>query len=141
MTYEEIKDAARQVEQREDPSMSDNPFMRKNAVPTLRDDGHQEQDGQSQHNQGCLQYRGYMHPLNHSQLAARAINVDDHRAEDSLDSTDNCNLEEGTGDMGFDPNDCEGAEGLPSLPSTTASLLPPHVKAAQITYHYEQQEQ
>ena len=39
MTYEEIKDAARCVEQREDPSMSDDPFMRENATPTSWDDG------------------------------------------------------------------------------------------------------
>ena len=42
---------------------------------------------------------------------------------------------------GFDPNDYEGVEELSPLPSTTASLLPPHVKAAHIAYHYEQQEQ
>ena len=47
MTYEEIKDAARWVEQREDPSMSDDPFVRDNAVPTLWDDRHWDQDGQS----------------------------------------------------------------------------------------------
>ena len=41
------------------------------------------------------------------------------------DGMDNGDLEEGAGDMGFDPNDYEGAEELPSLPSTTASLLPP----------------
>ena len=35
MTYEEIKDAARWVEQREDPTMSDDPFIRENATPTL----------------------------------------------------------------------------------------------------------
>ena len=66
--------------------------------------------------------------------------MEDHRAEDYHDGTDNCDPE-GVGDMGFDPNDYEGVEELPSLPSTTASLLPPHVKAAQIAYHYEQQEQ
>ena len=38
------------------------------------------------------------------------------------------------------PNDYEGVEELSSLPSTT-SLVPRHVKAAWITYHYEQQEQ
>ena len=42
MTYEEIKDAARQVEQREDPTMSDDPFVRENATPTSRDDGQQD---------------------------------------------------------------------------------------------------
>ena len=45
MTYEEIKDAARQVEQREDPSMSDDPFVWDNAVPTLWDDRQQDHDG------------------------------------------------------------------------------------------------
>ena len=34
MTYEEIKDAARWVEQREDPTTSDDPFIRENATPT-----------------------------------------------------------------------------------------------------------
>ena len=42
MTYEEIKDAARWVEQREDPSMSDDPFVWDDTVPTLQDDGHQD---------------------------------------------------------------------------------------------------
>ena len=46
MTYEEIKDAARQVEQREDPSMLDDPFVRENAASTPRDDGQQDRDGQ-----------------------------------------------------------------------------------------------
>ena len=40
MTYKEIKELARQVEQREDPSMSDDPFMRENTVSTSQDDGH-----------------------------------------------------------------------------------------------------
>ena len=66
--------------------------------------------------------------------------MEDHRIG-CHDGTDNSNLEEGAGDMGFNPNDYEGMEELPSLPSTTASLLPPQVKAAQIMYHYEQQEQ
>ena len=35
LTYEEIKDAARWVEQREDCTMSDDPFIRENATPTL----------------------------------------------------------------------------------------------------------
>ena len=50
-------------------------------------------------------------------------------------------LDDVVGDVGFDPNNYEGAEEPSSLPSTTASLLPPHVKAAHIAYHYEQQEQ
>ena len=141
MTYEEIKDAARQVEQREDPSMSNDPFVWDNAAPISWVDGHQDWDGQPQCNQGHPQYRSYMHPINHSWPAVRAVNVEDHRAEDYHNGTDNCNLEEGAGDMGFDPNDYEGAEELPSLPSTTASLLPPHVKAAWIMYHCEKQEQ
>ena len=66
--------------------------------------------------------------------------MEDHRV-DCPDGTDNSNLEEGPGDLGFDPNDYEGAEDLSSLPSATTSLLPPHVKAAWIAYHYEQQEQ
>ena len=60
MTYEEIKDAARWVEQREDPSMSDNPFVRENTVSTLWDDGHWDQGGQPQCNQGHPQYGGQM---------------------------------------------------------------------------------
>ena len=67
--------------------------------------------------------------------------MEDHRAKDYHNGTDNCDLEEGAADMGFDPSDYEGVEELPSLPSTTASLLPPHVEVAQIAYHYEQQEQ
>ena len=46
MTYEEIKDAAGQVEQREDPSMLDNPFVRENTVSTSQDDKHWDQGGQ-----------------------------------------------------------------------------------------------
>ena len=34
MTYEEIKDTARQVEQREDPTTSDDPFIHENVTPT-----------------------------------------------------------------------------------------------------------
>ena len=48
MTCEEIKDAAQQVEQREDPSMLDDPFVRENAVSTPQDDGHQDWGGQPQ---------------------------------------------------------------------------------------------
>ena len=56
----------------------------------------------------------------------------------SLDSSD---LDDEVGDVGFDPNNYEGVEELSPLPSATASLLPPHVKAACIAYQYEQQEQ
>ena len=70
----------------------------------------------------------------------RVVNVEDHRVNcpDGMDGSD---LEDGVGDVGFDPNDYEGMEELSPSPSTTASLLPPHVKAAHIVYHYEQQEQ
>ena len=46
MTYKEIKDAARWVEQREDPSMSDDPFVRENTASTPWDDGQWDQSGQ-----------------------------------------------------------------------------------------------
>ena len=65
--------------------------------------------------------------------------MEDHRVN-CPDGTDGSDLEDGVGDVGFDPNDYEGTE-LSPLPSATASLLPPHVQAAQIAYHYEQQEQ
>ena len=54
---------------------------------------------------------------------------------------DGNNLEDGVGDRDFDPNDYESVEKHSPPPSTIASLLPPHVKAAHIVYHYEQQEQ
>ena len=81
MTYEEIKDAARWVEQREDPSMSDNPLVRENTVSTSRDDGQQDQGGQPQHNQGHPQYGNQTQPSNHSWPAVRAVNVEDHRVD------------------------------------------------------------
>ena len=56
MTYQEIKDAARWVEQREDPSMSDDPFVRENVTPTLRDDGQWDWGGQPHRNQAHPQY-------------------------------------------------------------------------------------
>ena len=139
MTYEEIKGAARWVEQREDPSMSDDPFVRENAASTPRDDGQWDRGGQPQCNQGQPQYRGQMWPSNHSWLAVRAVNMEDPRV-DCPDGMDGSNLEDGAGDGGFDPNDYEGVGDSPS-PSTTASLPPLHVMAAHIVYHYEQQEQ
>ena len=54
---------------------------------------------------------------------------------------DGSDLDEVVGDIGFDQNDYEGVEEPSSFPSTTASLLPPHMKVAHIAYHYEQQEQ
>ena len=139
MTYEEIKDATKCVEQREDPSMSDDPFVRDNAFPTSWDDGQQDCDCPTQCNQGCPQYGGYTCQPNHGQPTARAVNMEEPRIEDHHDGVDDCELDGGGGDMGFDPSDYEGIEELPSTVPTT-SLLPPHVKAAWIAYHYEQQE-
>ena len=56
MTYDEIKDAARWVDQREDPSMSDDPLVRENATPTPQDDGQWDRDGQPHCNQGQPQH-------------------------------------------------------------------------------------
>ena len=56
MTYKEIKDAARWVEQREDPTMSDDPFVRENTVSTLQDDRQRDWAGQPRCNQGHPQY-------------------------------------------------------------------------------------
>ena len=52
MTYVEIKDATRGVEQREDPSLSDDPFMWDNATSNLWDDRQWDRDGPPQCNQG-----------------------------------------------------------------------------------------
>ena len=118
--------------------MSDDPFMRENATPTPWDDGQQDWGGQPCCNQGQPQYRGQTRPSSQSWPAVRAVNLEDPRGN-SPDHADDSNLEDGAGDRGFDPNDYEGADS-PS-PSTTASLLPPHIKVAHIAYHYEQQEQ
>ena len=140
MTYEEIKDATRWVEQREDPSMSNDPFIKDNTVPTSWDDRQWDCDGPPQCNQGHPQYTGCACLANHSWPMARAVNVEEPRIEDYHDGADSCELEGGGGDIGFDPSDYESIEDLPSVASTT-SLLLPHVKAARIAYHYEQQEQ
>ena len=68
MTYEEIKDATRWVEQREDPSMSNDLFVWENAVPTSWDDGYWDREGQSWCNQGHPQYGG-LHAYHKSQSA------------------------------------------------------------------------
>ena len=78
-----------------------------------------------------------MRSSNQNWPAVRAMNLEDLRG-DSPDHADDSNLGDGADDGGFDPNDYEGTD---SPSSTTASLLPPHVKAAHIAYHYEQQEQ
>ena len=77
-----------------------------------------------------------MRPSNQSWPAVRAVNLEDPRGN-SPDHVDDSNLEDGAGDEGFDLNDYEDS---PSS-CTTASLLPLHIKAAHIAYHYEQQEQ
>ena len=54
------------------------------------------------------------------------MNLEDLRGN-GPDHSNNSNLGDGADDGGFDPNDYEGAD---SPSSTTASLLPPHIKAA-----------
>ena len=78
-----------------------------------------------------------MRASNQNWPAVRAMNLEDLRG-DGADQVDDGNLGDGVDDGGFDTNDYEGTD---STPSTTASLLPPHIKAAHIAYHYEQQEQ
>ena len=112
MTYEEIKDAARWVEQREDPSMSDDPFMRENTTSTPQNDGQWDWGGQPHCNQGWPQYGGQTRPSNHSWPAVRTVNMEDPRGN-SPDGTDGSNLEDGVGDRGFDPNDYEGVGDFP----------------------------
>ena len=128
---------ARRVEQREDPTTSDDLFIRENATPTSRDDGQWDRGGQPHCNQTRPQYGGQMRASNQNWPTVRAMNLEDLRG-DGPDQADDGNLGDGADDGGFDPNDYEGAD---SSSSTTASLLPLHVKAAHIAYHYEQQEQ
>ena len=78
-----------------------------------------------------------MRASNQNWPAVRAMNLEDLRG-DGADQVDDSNLGDGADDGGFDLNDYEGMD---STSSTTASLLPPHIKAARIVYHYEQQEQ
>ena len=81
MTYEKIKDAARWVEQREDPTMSDDPFIGENATPTSQDDGQQDRGRQSHCNQARPQYRGQMRSSNQNWNAVRAMNLEDLRGD------------------------------------------------------------
>ena len=78
-----------------------------------------------------------MRASNQNWPAVRAMNLEDLRGDGS-DQADDGNLGDGADDGGFDPNDYEGED---SSSSTTTSLLPLHVKAARIAYHYEQQEE
>ena len=137
MTYEEIKDVARQVEQRKDPTTSNDLFVCDNATPTPQDNGQQDRGGQPHRNQTHPQYGGQMRTSNQNWPTVRAINLEDPR-DDGADEADDGNLGDGADDGGFDPSNYEGAD---STPSTTTPLLPLHVKAAHIAYHYEQQEQ
>ena len=67
-----------------------------------------------------------MRASNQNWPTVRAMNLEDLRG-DGPDQLDNSNLGGGADDGGFDPNDYEGVD---SPSSTTASLLPLHVKAA-----------
>ena len=81
MTYEEIKDAARWVEQREDPTMSDDPFVRENATPTSRDNGQWDWGRQPCCNEAWPQYRGQMRSSNQNWPTVRAMNLEDLRGD------------------------------------------------------------
>ena len=81
MTYQEIKDAARRVEQREDPTMSDDLFIRENATPTSQDNGQWDRGRQPHRNQAQPQYRGQMRSSNQNWPAVRAMNLEDLRGE------------------------------------------------------------
>ena len=78
-----------------------------------------------------------MRTSNQNWPTVRAMNLEDPRGE-GADEADDGNLGDGADDEGFDPNNYEGMD---PTSSTTTSLLPPHIKAARIAYHYEQQEQ
>ena len=128
MTYEEIKDAARWVEQREDPTTSDDPFIRDNATPTSRDDGQRDRGGQPHRNQTRPQYGGQMRTSNQSWPTVRAINLEDPRG-DGADEADDGNLEDGADDGGFDPSNYEGTDSAPihyRSPAPTAHQGSPH---------------
>ena len=80
------------------------------------------------------QYGGQMRTSNQNWPTVRAVNLEDPGGN-GADEADDGNLGEGVDDAGFDPSNYEGMD---STPSTTTSLLPPHIKAACIAYHYEQ---
>ena len=122
MTYEEIKDAARWVEQREDPTTSDDPFIHENVTPTPRDDGQWDWGRQPCHNQTCPQYGGQVRTSNQNWPAVRAMNLEDLRGN-GADEVDDSNLGDGADDGGFDPNDYKGMDPTSSttrLPAPTA---------------------
>ena len=106
-------------------------------TPTSRDDGQWDRGGQPHRNQTHPQYGGQTRASNQNWPTVRAMNLEDLRGDGS-DQADDGNLGDGADDGGFDLNDYEGVD---SSSSTTTSLLPLHVKAAHIAYHYEQQEQ
>ena len=109
MTYEEIKDTARQVEQREDPTMSDDLFVRENATPALGDNGQRDWGGQPRRNQTRPQYGGQMRLSNQNWPAVRAMNLEDLRG-DGADQADDSNLGDGADDGAFNLNDYEGVQ-------------------------------
>ena len=111
MTYEEIKDAARWVEQREDPTTSDDPFVCDNVTPIPRDNGQRDWGGQPHHNQTHPQYGGQMRTSNQNWPTVRAVNLEDPRG-DGADEADDGNLGDGADDGGFDPSNYEGVQTL-----------------------------
>ena len=88
MTYEEIKDAARWVEQREDPSMSDDPVCEGKMQPQphrMMDNGIRADHPiviRVSHSTG-----GQTRPSSQSWPAVRAVNLEDPRG-DSPDRVD-----------------------------------------------------
>ena len=98
----EIKDMARWVEQREDPTTSNDPFICENATPTPRDDGQWDRGGQPHRNQTRPQYGGQARTSNQNWPTVRAMNLEDLRS-DGADEADDSNLGEGVDDGGFDP--------------------------------------
>ena len=93
------------MEQREDPSLSNDPFVWDNTASNPQDDRQWDRDGPPLCNQGQPQYGGYACSANNSQPAVRAINVEEFRAEDYYEGSDNGKSDGGRGDMGFDPTD------------------------------------
>ena len=99
--------------------------------------GQQDRGGQPRRNQTHPQYGGQARTSNQNWPTVRAMNLEDLRG-DGADEADDSNLGDGADDGGFNLNDYKGAD---PTSSTTTSLLPLHIKAARIAYHYEQQEQ
>ena len=130
MTYEEIKDAARWVEQREDPTMSNDPFVRENATPTSRDNGQWDRGRQPHCNQTRPHYKGQMRSSNQNWPTVRAMNLEDLRGN-GPDQVDDGNLGDGADDGGVLTRMIMRAQTLHHLP-----LLPCfHCTSRQPTLH------